>query len=242
MSIHSQIVTDMVNNNIEFITTVPCKQLGGVIEEAEKNPSIMHVPCNKEDEGMGLCAGAFMGGKRSAIIIRLIAIGDPGLCADGLKEFPEEGEPRLLGGRAVIASIDFSKAGTEGAGVVTVADGGIAGDGRTVRHNAPAQADGPALHGLAGSVVGGSAPAVEKLVGFSRAFVSDGGFFHCTEGGEDAWKGVRGPAAVHGVGPEEFVVGVAKQLFPPGRIQRAIGVRVQPGTEAPDHGPLGLRQ
>ena len=75
MSIHSQIVTDMVNNNIEFITTVPCKQLGGVIEEAEKNPSIMHVPCNKEDEGMGLCAGAFMGGKRSAIIMQNTALG-----------------------------------------------------------------------------------------------------------------------------------------------------------------------
>ena len=75
MSIHSQIVTDMVNNNIEFITTVPCKQLGGVIEEAENHNSIMHVPCNKEDEGMGLCAGAFMGGKRSAIIMQNTALG-----------------------------------------------------------------------------------------------------------------------------------------------------------------------
>lgn len=75
MSIHKQIVTDMVNNDIEFITTVPCKQLGGVIEEAENNSSIMHVPCNKEDEGMGLCAGAFMGGKRSAIIMQNTALG-----------------------------------------------------------------------------------------------------------------------------------------------------------------------
>ena len=75
MSIHERIVTDMVNNGIEFITTVPCKQLGGVIEEAEKHNSIMHVPCNKEDEGMGLCAGAFMGGKRSAIIMQNTALG-----------------------------------------------------------------------------------------------------------------------------------------------------------------------
>ncbi|MEQ8227738.1 MAG: sulfopyruvate decarboxylase subunit alpha [Rhodospirillales bacterium] len=75
MSIHKQIVTDMVNNNIEFITTVPCKQLGGVIEEAENHDSIHHVPCNKEDEGMGLCAGAFMGGKRSAIIMQNTALG-----------------------------------------------------------------------------------------------------------------------------------------------------------------------
>ena len=75
MSIHKQIVTDMVNNNIEFITTVPCKQLGGVIEEAENHDSIHHVPCNKEDEGMGLCAGAFMGGKTPCIIMQNTALG-----------------------------------------------------------------------------------------------------------------------------------------------------------------------
>ena len=75
MSIDQKIVTDMVNNGIEFITTVPCKQLGGVIEEAENHNSIHHVPCNKEDEGMGLCAGAFMGGKRSAIIMQNTALG-----------------------------------------------------------------------------------------------------------------------------------------------------------------------
>ncbi len=75
MSIDQRIVTDMVNNGIEFITTVPCKQLGGVIAEAENHNSIHHVPCNKEDEGMGLCAGAFMGGKRSAIIMQNTALG-----------------------------------------------------------------------------------------------------------------------------------------------------------------------
>ena len=32
MSINEKIVADFVRNEIEFVTTVPCKQLAGVIE------------------------------------------------------------------------------------------------------------------------------------------------------------------------------------------------------------------
>ncbi len=46
-----------------------------MIEELESHKSVYHIPSNKEDEGMGLCAGAFMGGKRSAIIMQNTAIG-----------------------------------------------------------------------------------------------------------------------------------------------------------------------
>lgn len=75
MSVNEKIVTDFENNNVEFVTTVPCKQLAGVIEGIDNSSSIFHIPSNKEDEGMGLCAGAYMGGKRSAIIMQNTAIG-----------------------------------------------------------------------------------------------------------------------------------------------------------------------
>lgn len=75
MSVSEKIVADLINNQIEFVTTVPCKQLAGVIERIEQSDQIFHIPANKEDEGMGLCAGAYMGGKRSAIIMQNTAIG-----------------------------------------------------------------------------------------------------------------------------------------------------------------------
>ncbi|MBR9865050.1 MAG: sulfopyruvate decarboxylase subunit alpha [Rhodobacteraceae bacterium] len=75
MDVNDKIVADMVKNRIEFVTTVPCKQLAGVIDAVEESPDIFHIPSNKEDEGMGLCAGAFMGGKRPAIIMQNTAIG-----------------------------------------------------------------------------------------------------------------------------------------------------------------------
>lgn len=75
MSVNEKIIESLVNNKVEFVTSVPCKQLAGVIEGVESNPAIMHVPSNKEDEGMGLCAGAYMGGKRTALIMQNTAIG-----------------------------------------------------------------------------------------------------------------------------------------------------------------------
>ena len=75
MSVSDKIVSDLVNNEVRFVTTVPCKQLAGVIDGLEKHPDVFHIPSNKEDEGMGLCAGAFMGGTRPAIIMQNTAIG-----------------------------------------------------------------------------------------------------------------------------------------------------------------------
>ena len=75
MGIDQKIVDDFVANDVSFITTVPCKQLAGVIAEVDARESIYHIPSNKEDEGMGLCAGAWMGGKRPAIIMQNTAIG-----------------------------------------------------------------------------------------------------------------------------------------------------------------------
>jgi sulfopyruvate decarboxylase subunit alpha len=75
LSINERIVEDLVAGGIDFVTTVPCKQLAGVIEVIEKDDRLLHVPANKEDEGMGLCAGAYMGGKRPCIIMQNTAIG-----------------------------------------------------------------------------------------------------------------------------------------------------------------------
>jgi len=70
-----RIVGDLIGAGVDFVTSVPCKQLAGVIEVLAKTPDILHVPSNKEDEGMGLCAGANMGGKTPCIIMQNTALG-----------------------------------------------------------------------------------------------------------------------------------------------------------------------
>ena len=74
-SVDERIVASLVRSDISFVTTVPCKQLAGVIERIDAHEAIHHVPCNKEDEGMGLCAGAYMGGRRAAIVMQNTALG-----------------------------------------------------------------------------------------------------------------------------------------------------------------------
>lgn len=75
MTIDERIADDLATARIGFITSVPCKQLAGIIAEVDRRPDLLHVPCNKEDEGMGLCAGAWMGGKRPCIIMQNTALG-----------------------------------------------------------------------------------------------------------------------------------------------------------------------
>ena len=75
MSVNDVIMDALTENGVDFVTTVPCKQLAGVIEKIDQAQNIYHIPANREDEGMGLCAGAHMGGKRPAIIMQNTAIG-----------------------------------------------------------------------------------------------------------------------------------------------------------------------
>ena len=44
MSITKNMLDAMVKNKIEFVTTVPCKQLSGIIELLENDKRILHVP------------------------------------------------------------------------------------------------------------------------------------------------------------------------------------------------------
>lgn len=77
MSINQKIVNDFIKNKIEFVTTVPCKQLAGVIDEIEASKDIYHIPSNKEDEGMGLCAGAYMGASARQSLCRIQRLVSP---------------------------------------------------------------------------------------------------------------------------------------------------------------------
>ena len=70
-----KIIDCLAANGIGFVTSVPCKQLSGLIELVDDADGIMHVPSNKEDEGMGLCVGAYLGGAKSCILMQNTALG-----------------------------------------------------------------------------------------------------------------------------------------------------------------------
>ena len=101
-NISERIVDDMIDAGINFVTTVPCKQLAGVIDLVENSNKMMHVPSNKEDEGMGLCAGAYMGGSKPCIIMQNTAIGVTVNTLAALTQYYHFPLPMLISYRGVV--------------------------------------------------------------------------------------------------------------------------------------------
>lgn len=61
---------------IDFIVSLPCINLGKIIEEVENDININHVPVTREEEGIGICAGAFLSGKKTAILMQNSGLGN----------------------------------------------------------------------------------------------------------------------------------------------------------------------
>lgn len=61
---------------IDFAASVPCINLCELLEHIASDSEIIHVPVTREEEGVGLCAGAWMGGKRPAILMQNSGLGN----------------------------------------------------------------------------------------------------------------------------------------------------------------------
>jgi sulfopyruvate decarboxylase subunit alpha len=73
----SQAVYDAIKEaGIDFIVSLPCVNLGRLMEMVEEDPTIIHVPVTREEEGFGICAGAFMGGKKPGILMQNSGLGN----------------------------------------------------------------------------------------------------------------------------------------------------------------------
>jgi len=61
---------------IDFIVSVPCVNLGELLKLIEKDSDITHVPVTREEEGIGICAGAYFGGRKVAILMQNSGLGN----------------------------------------------------------------------------------------------------------------------------------------------------------------------
>ena len=46
---------------IDFIVSVPCVNLSKILNMIDDDEDIIHVPVTREEEGIGICAGAYLG-------------------------------------------------------------------------------------------------------------------------------------------------------------------------------------
>ena len=64
------IVAGLKKAGIDFIATLPDEKMLEVIRAVEHDREVKHVPLCREEEGIGICAGAYLAGKKTAIIMQ----------------------------------------------------------------------------------------------------------------------------------------------------------------------------
>ncbi len=66
----ARIVAGLKKAGIDFVATLPDEKMLEVIRTAERDPQLKHVPLCREEEGIGICAGAYLAGKKTALIMQ----------------------------------------------------------------------------------------------------------------------------------------------------------------------------
>src|SRR5712691_6614124 len=55
---------------IDFVATLPDLKIVELVRTIDKDPDIKHVPLCREEEGVGICAGAYLTGKKPALLMQ----------------------------------------------------------------------------------------------------------------------------------------------------------------------------
>ena len=91
---------------IDFVVSVPCVNLSKLLDMLDEDEEITHIPVTREEEGIGICAGAYLGGKKTAILMQNSGLGNS---INALKSLTQLYEMPLL--------MIMSHRGTEGEGI-----------------------------------------------------------------------------------------------------------------------------
>jgi sulfopyruvate decarboxylase subunit alpha len=64
------ILEAMKEAGVSFVTSLPDANLTKLLALVDREPQLTHVTLCREEEGIGICAGAYMGGQTPAIIMQ----------------------------------------------------------------------------------------------------------------------------------------------------------------------------
>jgi len=53
---------------IDLVASLPDKWLSDILDAVEADADVTHVRVTREDDGMGICAGAYLGGRKAALV------------------------------------------------------------------------------------------------------------------------------------------------------------------------------
>ncbi len=74
-SVDKKLVMMLLQHAIGPILSVPCNMLAGILREIERQP-LQHIPVCREEEGVGIAAGAALAGKRPLLLMQNSGLGN----------------------------------------------------------------------------------------------------------------------------------------------------------------------
>jgi sulfopyruvate decarboxylase subunit alpha len=75
MTIDQQIVKIIQDTGVDLVCSVPCNLLGTIMAQLNAGP-VRHVPVTREEEGVGIAAGAALAGKRPLLLMQNSGLGN----------------------------------------------------------------------------------------------------------------------------------------------------------------------
>ena len=76
MKISKKIIRNLKESGVNFYLSVPCKLLANMIKILEIDKSVYYSSVPREEEGVGICAGAYLGNKLPCIMMQNTGIGN----------------------------------------------------------------------------------------------------------------------------------------------------------------------
>lgn len=64
------IVEGLKKAGIDFVATLPDEKIVEIIKAVNHDSALKHVPLCREEEGVGICAGAYLTGRKTALIMQ----------------------------------------------------------------------------------------------------------------------------------------------------------------------------
>lgn len=74
--VESEIISFLKRNYFDFGVTFPSSKLKTLIQMIEEDDDIFTVPVTREEEGVGVCAGAYFAGKKPFLLIQSSGLGN----------------------------------------------------------------------------------------------------------------------------------------------------------------------
>ena len=76
MDVDKKLYEEIKRSGINLILSLPCIMLKGLLLIIEERKDIQHIPITREEEGVGIAAGAYLGGKLPAILMQNSGLGN----------------------------------------------------------------------------------------------------------------------------------------------------------------------